>query len=196
MVESFAARSGYSALLLGILAGVDRVIIPEAPYDPLILATLVRQDKRENPANYAVVLVTDGAKADPAAMSVLQTPSSTGGHARSLVPNSLSSGETVAAWLQHLTGEEAFVQQLTYLLRTGAPDGQDLLGAANFAFLAAELAHTGTFGRMTAFIKERMWTDIELNATNAGTRQVDLGSMYDADNYKPRLELIWSLAQK
>ncbi len=195
VVESFAAHSGYSALLLGILAGVDRVVIPEAPYDPLILATLVRQDKRENPANYAVVLVTDGALPDPEAMTILQVPPALAGPGRG-TPSALSSGEMVAAWLTQPTGEEAFVQQLTYLLRTGEPDGQDLLGAMNFAFLAAELAHVGKFGRMTAFVRQHMWTDVELNAANTATRQVDLEGMYDADTYKPRLELIWSMANK
>ena len=185
VVETFAAQSGYSALLLGILAGVDRVLIPEAPYDPQRLAALVTQDKRENPANYAVILVTDGAH-----------PQAIEGEGYAGLLNSskgLSSGEVTAALLSELTGEPAFVQQLTYLLRVGPPDGQDLLGATNFAFLAAELVKEGKFGRMTAFVKERMWTDVDLQLASRGPRLVDLASMYDADQYKPRLELIWSL---
>lgn len=185
VIESFAAHSGYSALLLGILAGVDRVLIPEAPYHPQNLATLVKQDKRENPANYAVILVTDGAQ-----------PREIEGEAyASLLHGSkgLSSGEVAAALVGELSGEPAFVQQLTYLLRVGPPDGQDLLGAANFAFLAAELVKAASFGRMTAFVKEHMWTDVDLQLASHGPRQVDLSSMYDVENYKPRLELIWSL---
>lgn len=185
VVESFAAQSGYSALLLGILAGVDRVLIPEAPYDPQRLATLATQDKRENPANYAVILVTDGAQP-----SNLEGE----GYASLLeVSKGLSSGEVAAALIGEVSGEPAFVQQLTYLLRVGPPDGQDLLGAANFAFLAAELVKEGNFGRMTAFVKERMWTDVDLQLASRGPRRVDLDSMYDSETYKPRLELIWSL---
>lgn len=185
VVESFAAHSGYSALLLGILAGVDRVLIPEAPYDPQRLAALATQDKRENPANYAVILVTDGAQ-----------PSKIEGEGYATLldkSKGLSSGEVAAALINELSGEAAFVQQLTYLLRVGPPDGQDLLGAANFAFLAAELVKEGHFGRMTAFVKERMWTDVDLQLASQGPRQVDLKSMYDNETYKPRLELIWSL---
>ncbi|HSQ25761.1 MAG TPA: 6-phosphofructokinase [Anaerolineales bacterium] len=186
VIETFAARSGYSALLLGILAGVDRVLIPETPYNPQHLADLATQDKRENPANYAVILVTDGAH-----------PQAIEGEAYTSLLNGskgLSSGEVAAALLTELTGEQAFVQQLTYLLRVGPPDGQDLLGAANFAFLAADLVKLGRFGRMTAFVKDRMWTDVDLQLASHGPRLVDTGSMYDADLYKPRLELIWSLA--
>jgi 6-phosphofructokinase 1 len=60
VVETFAAKSGYSTLLMAFLAGADRVIIPEVAYDPDRLAQLVIQDKKQTPANYAVVLVCDG----------------------------------------------------------------------------------------------------------------------------------------
>ena len=99
----------------------------------------------------------------------------------------------IARLLAHLTGEEVFSQPLTYLLRTGAPDGQDLLGAANFAFRAAHLLEQGQFGRMTAFVKDRMWTDVGLAQAGQGLRQVDIGTMYDAAQYRPQLALIWSL---
>ena len=74
VVETFAARSGYSTLLMAFLGGVDRVIIPEVPYDVERLAQLAQQDQRENPANYAVVLVCDGARpvAGPATRSPLR----------------------------------------------------------------------------------------------------------------------------
>jgi 6-phosphofructokinase len=38
---------------------------------------------------------------------------------------------------------EVFLQPLTYLVRTDEPDGQDLLGATNFAMLAARLVKEG-----------------------------------------------------
>ena len=38
VVETFAAKSGYSTLLMALLAGVDRVVIPEVAYDPDLLA--------------------------------------------------------------------------------------------------------------------------------------------------------------
>ncbi len=75
------------------------------------------------------------------------------------------------------------------------PDGQDLLGATNFAFLAADLLSKGKFGRMTAFVKDRMWTDVDLSLAIKGTRHVDVPAMYDVENYKPRLELIWSMEE-
>ena len=102
------------------------------------------------------------------------------------------SGMVVAELLDHLTGEEVFLQPLTYLLRTGEPDGQDLLGATNFAVLAARLVKEGKFGRMTAFQQQDAWTDVELNAVTQGVKSVDVEAWYDTEEYRPKVSLIWS----
>ena len=98
-----------------------------------------------------------------------------------------------ATLLQHLTGEEVFHQELTYLLRTGAPDGQDLLGAVNFAFTAASLVDRDIFGQMAAFKQNTMWTHIDLAEAVQGHKTVDPERWYDRENYQPRLDLIWSV---
>ncbi len=190
VIETFAAKSGYSTLLIAMMAGADRVIIPEVPYSADQLARLTMQDKRETPSNYSVVLVCDGAGLDSEqAVKYADLISDEEPGKERLT----GSGMLAARLLTHITGEEVFAQPLTYLLRTGSPDGQDLLGATNFAFLAAHLLNEGKFGRMTAFVKDRMWTDVDLNLAVQGTREVDVEAMYDTDQYKPKLELIWSL---
>ena len=191
VVETFAAKSGYSTLLMGILSGADRVLIPEVPYNPERLASLTLQDKHETPVNYAVVLVCDGTQLEPDQAERYTQLAASDGKERMI-----SSGMIAARLLSHITGEEVVLQPLTYLLRTGAPDGQDLLGGVNFAFLAVHLLSEGKFGRMTAFVKDKMWTDVDLNLAIEGTRVVDVKSMYDAELYKPELSLIWSLEHR
>ncbi len=97
-----------------------------------------------------------------------------------------------AELLQHLTGQEVFLQPLTYLLRTGAPDGQDLLGATNFAMMAARLVKEGKFGRLTAFQHHDTWTEVDLSVVTQGVKTVDIDTWYDVDNYRPKVTLIWS----
>jgi 6-phosphofructokinase len=215
VVETFGGSSGLYSLLMAFMAGVDRTIIPEVPYDPAKLAYLALRDKRENPNNYAIVAVSDGSQIIPD--KIMQyTPRlslrsrsqvlrlMTAGQAETLgedfdlaevVETGTSmagSGMVAAELLQHLTGEEVFLQPLTYLLRTGEPDGQDLLGATNFAMLAARLVKEGKFGRMTAFQQQDTWTDVDLNVVTQGVKSVDLDAWYDADNYQPKVSLIWS----
>lgn len=217
VVETFRVNSGLSALMTAFLAGADRAIIPEVPYDPEKLALLVMRDKRLTPANYAVVIVSDGSRIVPE--KVLQYTPHLSPRSKSEVLQLMTeekakeartkeefildevletgssmagSGMVVAELLQHLTHEEVFLQPLTYLLRTGSPDGQDLLGATNFAILAARLLKEGKFGRMTAYQQRYNLTDVDLKVVTQGVHGVDIDSMYDVDEYKPKVNLIWA----
>lgn len=201
VVETFAAKSGYSTLLLALLAGSDRVIIPEVPYDPERLTRLMRQDQRETPSNYAVLTVCDGATIIPEKLDTYAPLLSSGsrsslkvanGLSQTLESKNISSGEIAAELLERISGEEVFLQPLTYLLRTGAPDGQDLLGAANFAMTAARLVKDGEFGRMAAFCQNTMWTHVDLSHAREGVKTVDVDAWYDQENYRPKLSIIWS----
>ena len=101
---------------------------------------------------------------------------------------SLEQSKKTAAQLQ----VEVFFQQLTYLMRTGTPDGQDLLGAANFGMMAAYLLRDGTYGRMTSFQRQHAWTHVDLKLALQGEKTVDIDAWYDADSYKPTDGLIWA----
>ncbi len=215
-IETFR-NTGLSTLMVAFLAGADRVIIPEVPYDPERLASLVQRDKALHPNNYAVVLVSDGSSIVPD--KVLKYTPHLSPRSKSEVlqlmteekateaeagedftldevvetgSSLMGSGMVVAELLSHLTGEEVFHQPLTYLLRTGPPDGQDLLGATNFAILAARLLKEGKFGRMTAYQQRYNLTDVDLNLVTQGVNGVDVDEMYDVDRYKPKVNLIWA----
>jgi 6-phosphofructokinase 1 len=217
VVETFGVNSGLSSLMTSFLAGADRAIIPEVPYNPEKLATLVMQDKGINPSNYAVVTVSDGSFIVPE--KVMQYTPHLSPRSKSQVlklmteqkaeqarsedefilddvvetgSSLVGSGMVVAELLNHLTGEEVFHQPLTYLLRTGYPDGQDLLGATNFAILAARLLKEEKYGRMTAYQQRYNLTDVDLRVVTEGVHRVDVEQMYNEDEYKPKVNLIWA----
>lgn len=216
VVETFGVNSGLSSLMMAFLAGVDRAIIPEVPYDPEKLAVLALRDKAATPGNYAVITVSDGSVIVPD--KVLEFTPHLSPRSKSLVLKQITeaqanngdftleevletgssltgSGMVAAELLQKLTGEEVFMQSLTYLLRTGSPDGQDLIGATNFAILTARLLKEEKFGRMVAYHQRYNLTDVDLQVVTQGFRQVDISLMYDSDNYRPKVDLIWA-AQK
>ena len=62
IVELFGRNSGETCLLASYLAGVDRALIAEVPFDPEQLYEMLSRDKAENPSNYAVVAVSEGAR--------------------------------------------------------------------------------------------------------------------------------------
>jgi 6-phosphofructokinase 1 len=217
VVETFGVDSGLSSLMVAFLAGVDRAIIPEVPYDPEKLARFAVRDKAVTPGNYAVITVSDGSTIEPD--KVLEFTPHLSPRSKSVILRQMTeekareveeeenfvldevveagtslagSGMVAAELLQKLTGEEVFMQPLTYLLRTGDPDGQDLIGATNFAILAAQLLKEGKFGRMTAYQQRYNLTDVDLDLVTQGIHKVDVDTMYDADEYKPRVDLIWA----
>ncbi len=149
VIETFRVNSGLSTLMVGFLAGADRVIIPEVPYDPEKLAVLLQQDKALNPSNYAVILVSDGSTivedkilkytphlsprsksqvlqlmTEEKAREAEKTDEFSLDEIVEVGTSVTGSGMVVAELMHHLTGEEVFHQPLTYLLRTGPPMGK------------------------------------------------------------------------
>src|SRR5256886_4554027 len=62
VVELFGRYSGETCLLAAYLAGVDRAVIAEVPFECERLYQMLSCDKRDNPSNYAVVAVSEGAQ--------------------------------------------------------------------------------------------------------------------------------------
>src|SRR6266542_304226 len=61
VVELFGRYSGETSLITAYLAGVDRAVISEVPFDADRLAELLLADKRANPSQYAMVTISEGA---------------------------------------------------------------------------------------------------------------------------------------
>src|SRR4029077_9468996 len=61
VVELFGRYSGETSLITAYLAGVDRAVLSEIPFDVDKLGRLLVCDKQTNPSNYAMVTVSEGA---------------------------------------------------------------------------------------------------------------------------------------
>jgi 6-phosphofructokinase 1 len=183
VVELFGRNSGETSLISSYLAGVDRALISEVPFDPDKLAALVMKDKKSNPSNYAMVTISEGAhivggkvvefgEADPY------------GH-RKLGGIGQITGEA----LKKLTGEDIVYQQIGYLMRSGAPDAVDLMVSVNFAHMAMDLIHDGVSGRMCA-LRDGSYTHVPISTITTGLKRVDVDELYDADQYQPKVRRV------
>ncbi len=180
VVELFGRYSGETSLITAYLAGVDRAVISEVPFDIDRLGALLVADKRANPSNYAMVTVSEGATIAGGDM-VLSGEEDAYGH-RKLG----GIGELTASLLKEHTGEEMIVQVVGYLMRSGAPDSLDLMVATNYAVMAADLALEGASGRMVA-LRNGTYTSVPISATREGVKRVDVDELYDADAYRPKV---------
>ena len=180
VVELFGRYSGETSLITAYLAGVDRAVISEVPFDVDRLGALLVADKRANPSNYSMVTVSEGATIAGGEM-VLSGEEDQYGH-RKLG----GIGELTASLLKERTGEEMIVQEVGYLMRSGAPDSLDLMVATNYAVMAADLALEGASGRMVA-LRSGTYTAVPISATREGVKRVDVDELYDIEGYRPKV---------
>jgi 6-phosphofructokinase 1 len=180
VVELFGRYSGETSLITGYLAGVDRAIISEVPFDAKKLAAMLVEDKRRNPSNYSMMTISEGARLAEGEV-LLAGEADDYGH-RKLGGIGAITGEL----LKQYTGGDIVYQQIGYLMRSGTPDSLDLMVATNYAVMAADLALEGGTGRMVA-LRNGTYTHVPISVTREGVKRVDVDELYDVDAYRPKV---------
>ena len=180
VIELFGRYSGETSLITAYLSAVDRAVISEVPFDIERLAGFLVEDKAQNPSNYAMVTVSEGAVMEGGEM-MLTGEADAYGH-RKLGGIGLETGEA----LKKLTGHGIIYQQVAYLARSGSPDSLDLMVAKNYATMATDLALEGASGRMVA-LRGGTYTNVPIGVTGEGVKRVDVDELYDSEHYRPRI---------
>jgi 6-phosphofructokinase len=180
VIELFGRYCGETSLISAYLASADRAIISEVPFDPERLARLIMEDKRTNPSNYAMLTISEGARMLSGDM-VQYGDADAYGH-RKLGGIGMITGEV----LKKLTGQNIIFQQLSYLMRSGAPDSLDLMVAVNYANMAIDLVLKKVSGRMVA-LSQGVYTDVPMSTITGGQKRVDVKELYDAEQYRPKV---------
>src|SRR5210317_1641748 len=180
VIELFGRYCGETSLIAAYLASVDRAIISEVPFDPEKLARLIMEDKQANPSNYAMLTISEGARMVSGEI-LLSGEADAYGH-RKLGGIGMQTGEI----LKQLTGQNIIYQQLSYLMRSGAPDSLDLMVAVNYANMAIDLVLKKVSGRMVS-LTQGIYTDVPMSTITAGQKRVDVRELYDAEQYRPKV---------
>lgn len=180
VVELFGRHSGETALLASYLADADRAIIAEVPFDPARLAELLAADRMENPARYAMVVVSEGATVEGGSEM-------TYGQADEYGRKRLGGiGHLLGEELTRATGIDTITQSLAYLMRAGAPDALDQMVAKGFGTLAVQEIAEGRTGFMTA-LRDGNYATVPADVCASGRKRVDVDAFYDAQAYRPRI---------
>jgi ATP-dependent phosphofructokinase / diphosphate-dependent phosphofructokinase len=183
VIELFGRNCGETSLLSAYLAGVDRALISEVPFDPELLARYLLEDKASNPSNYAMVTVSEGARMLEGEVHEWGDTDAYG-H-RKLGGIGLVTGDA----LKRLTGQDIVYQQVGYLMRSGAPDALDLMVAVNYANVALNLIDRDADGSMVA-LRRGTYTSVPIDTIMAGTKRVDVEALYDEKNYRPLIRQV------
>ena len=180
VVELFGRNSGETCLLASYLAGVDRAIIAEVPFDPEAIFEMLCRDQDENPSNYAVVAISEGAVTTGGITIESGDPDAAGQRKLGGI------GGMLADYLEKRGRDKVIYQRLAYLMRSGAPDSLDLIVAKNYGALAADLIRRKQPGCMTAVVQGR-YASVPLSVTGQAKKRVDVSRFYDVREYRPKV---------
>jgi 6-phosphofructokinase 1 len=86
--------------------------------------------------------------------------------------------------LSEISGEETLYQQVGYLMRSGAPDGLDLMVADNFAALALNLIENREEQHMVT-LHHGIYGSSPIRTISSGLKRVDVPELYDPQQYLP-----------
>jgi 6-phosphofructokinase 1 len=180
IVELFGRNSGETSLISAYLAGVDRAIISEVPFDPERLAKFLKDDKAGNPSNYAIMTISEGATMVGGKIVEYGQEDAYGHRKLGGI------GAITAEAIKKLTGSRTIYQQVAYLMRSGEPDALDRMVAISYANLATDLITRGEYGQMVA-LREGKYTVVPLLSIIQGKKVVDVPELYDSENYRPKV---------
>jgi ATP-dependent phosphofructokinase / diphosphate-dependent phosphofructokinase len=173
----FGRDAGYTALYTAWVTSI-RCVIPEYKVKLDKLIDLLMTDKRRNPSNYALVILSEGAQWEGYKLEEYGEPDAYGHRKKASI------AETLSTEIQQRTGAETVVSDLTYDLRGGPPDFMDKLIASTFGNMAYEATLAGQTGLM-AGIHEGRYAMVALPDPKLGPRKLDIATMYNTNRYRP-----------
>ncbi len=176
----FGRDAGYTSLYTAYVCGI-RCAIPEHKFDLKRMIELLLQDKKENPSNYSLVVLSEGAEWEGYSIREYGEADAFGHRKKANV------GEDLSDEIKKASGQETVVSDLTYELRSGSPDFVDRLVASTFASMAMDSIARGEHGKMTA-INQGCYAMEPIPDPKLGPRHVDVASMYDIGCCLPKYD--------
>lgn len=173
----FGRDAGYTALYTAYVSSL-RCCIPEYKFDLEKLIGLLITDKRNNPSNYSMVVLSEGAEWVGYNIREYGEPDAFGHRKKANV------GEDLSDEIKKRTKEETVVSDLTYELRSGEPDFVDKMVAATFANMAVDCVMENLSGVMMA-IENGCYARVPIPDPKLGPRKVDVATMYNTERYRP-----------
>ncbi len=173
----FGRDAGYTALYTAYVSSL-RCAIPEYKFNLEKMIDLLLTDKRNNPSNYAMVVLSEGAEWEGYKVREYGEPDAYGHRKK------MNVAEAFSDEIKKRTKEETLVSDLTYELRSGEPDFVDKMIATTFGNMALDCLAENVSGVMMA-IQNGCYVRAEIPDPALGPRKVDVATMYNTERYRP-----------
>lgn len=186
VLEVFGRYAGFTAMLPTMAGAANRCVIPEYKFDIESLAEHLAQDRYDNPSNYSVVMVSEGAMFKGGEMVYKDSEKDQFGHAK------LGGiGELVSENLKELSpkynnGKNINIinQKLGYLVRGGDPDAVDSIVPMAYGNLALDLILKGIHGRLVV-LKNGRYDNVPIDVVVGQSKLVNIEKFYNTKRLRP-----------
>ena len=189
VMEVFGRYAGFTAMLPAMAGAANRCVIPEYKFKMEHLTELLIEDRKNNPSNYSVVLISEGAAFEGVDMMFTDKETDMFGHAK------LGGiGDAVSARLKDLSAQfnngqrvDTINQHLGYLVRSGDPDAIDSIVPMAYGNLALDLVLKGIHGRLV-ILKNGRYDNIPVDIVTSTKKFVDVEKHYNTERLRPVYE--------
>lgn len=190
VLEVFGRYAGFTAMIPTMAGAANRCVIPEHQFDVSHLTELLVEDRIQNPSNYSVVLVSEGATfKGMKEMMIKDGAKDDYGH--------MKLGGIGAAVADVIKRESAqfnngrpiniISQHLGYLVRGGDPDAIDSIVPMAYGNLALDLILKGIHGRLVV-LRNGRYDNAPLDVVTSSKKLVDVKKHYNTDRLRPHFK--------
>jgi 6-phosphofructokinase 1 len=164
VVEVMGRQTGWIAVMSGIAGGADVILIPEHPVSIDDACKEIRH-RHDRGKTFSIVVVSEGYE-----LEGFEDGDETDefGHVRL---SERGIGARLAQEIEQRTGFETRVTVLGHVQRGGSPTPRDRVLATRYGLKAADLVHSGSFGRMAALHGDSI-VDVSLLEATAELKMV------------------------
>jgi len=189
VLEVFGRYAGFTAMLPTMAGAANRCVIPEFKFDIEKLTELLVFDRNNNPSQYAIVIVSEGATFEGGEMIQQNSATDAYGHAKLGGIGDLVSYELKNRSAKYNNGKtiEIVDQKLGYMVRGGDPDATDSIVPMAFGNLALDLMVKGIHGRLIV-LKNGRYDNVPLDVVTSTKKVVDVGKFYNTERYRPNYD--------
>ena len=190
VLEVFGRYAGFTAMLLTMAGAANRCVIPEHQFDITQLTELLVEDRMQNPSNYSVVLVSEGATFKGMDDMIFKDGEKDAyGHAKlGGIGNAVSDLiKKESAKFNNGSTINIINQHLGYLVRGGDPDAIDSIVPMAYGNLALDLILKGIHGRLVV-LRNGRYDNAPIDVVTSSKKLVDVKKHYNTERLRPHFK--------
>ncbi len=186
VMEVFGRYAGFTAMLPTMAGAANRCVIPEYKFEIENLTELLVYDRKQNPSNYSMVLVSEGAMFEGGEMVFKDSTTDAYGHKKLGGIGDLVSEELKERSAKYNNGKKinTINQKLGYMVRGGDPDAIDSIVPMAYGNLALDLILDNIHGRLVV-LKNGRYDNIPIGIVTSQKKLVNIKKHYNTERLRP-----------